>query len=182
MSVEYLQSFLKDLKALKQIASSKNDNFLLPGKERSLSLLKKSFSIGMEIVWTQHAEERQQQWEQRLGITQQEVEAVTTNPEQVIPDDEGILIAQSRRGNGLLRVPSVEIGSTKRILTVNMNSFNQVLESALQLTYGQQEMLIKILQNRYHESRRTEIAMDAQQTLDDSVRASFSTTHLRMSS
>ncbi|MBC7822443.1 MAG: DUF4258 domain-containing protein [Candidatus Parcubacteria bacterium] len=72
----------------------------------------------MEIVWTQHAEERQQQWEQRLGITRQEVEAVVINPEQMIPDDEGILVAQSRRGNGLLRVPYVEIGSTKRILTL----------------------------------------------------------------
>ncbi len=59
----------------------------------------------MEIVWTQHAEERQQQWEQRLGITRQEVEAVVINPEQMIPDDEGILVAQSRRGNGLLRGP-----------------------------------------------------------------------------
>ncbi len=78
-----------------------------------------SFAINMELelVWTQHAEERQQQWEQRLDITRQEVEAVTS-PEQIIHDDEGVLVAQSRRGNGLLRVPYVRIGSTKRILTV----------------------------------------------------------------
>ncbi|KAM3108878.1 hypothetical protein [Phormidesmis sp. 146-33] len=48
-----------------------------------------------------------------------------------------------------------------------MNTFDQVLETALNLTDEQQEMLIKILQNRHHESRRTEIAVDAQQTLND---------------
>ena len=39
-----------------------------------------------------------------------------------------------------------------------MNTLDQVLETALQLPYEQQEMLIKILQNRHHESSRTEIA------------------------
>ena len=78
----------------------------------------KPFALSMEFVWTQHAEERQQQWEQRLSITRQEVEAVVINPEQIIPGDEGVLVAQSRRGNGLLRVPYVKIGSTRRILTV----------------------------------------------------------------
>jgi len=48
-----------------------------------------------------------------------------------------------------------------------MNTFDQVLETALQLPYEQQEMLIKILQNRHHESRRAEMAADAQQTLAD---------------
>jgi len=48
-----------------------------------------------------------------------------------------------------------------------MNTLNQVLETALQLPYEQQEMLIKILQNRHHESLRAEIAADAQQTLAD---------------
>lgn len=48
-----------------------------------------------------------------------------------------------------------------------MNTFAQVLEDALQLSYEQQEMLIKILQNRHHENRRAEIAADAQQTLAD---------------
>lgn len=46
-----------------------------------------------------------------------------------------------------------------------MNTLDQVLETALQLPYEQQEMLISILQNRHHESRRAEIAADAQQTL-----------------
>ncbi len=48
-----------------------------------------------------------------------------------------------------------------------MNSLNQVLEVALQLPYEQQEMLIEILQNRHYENRRTEIALDARQTLAD---------------
>jgi hypothetical protein len=53
-----------------------------------------------------------------------------------------------------------------------MNVFNdeypqRVLETALQLSEEQQEMLIKILQNRHHQSRRAEIAMNAQQSLAD---------------
>jgi hypothetical protein len=48
-----------------------------------------------------------------------------------------------------------------------MSTLDQVLETALQLPYEQQEILIKILQNRHHQSRRTEIAADAQQTLAD---------------
>jgi hypothetical protein len=48
-----------------------------------------------------------------------------------------------------------------------MSTLDQVLETALQLPYEQQEMLIKILQNRHHENRRAEIAADAQQTLVD---------------
>lgn len=48
-----------------------------------------------------------------------------------------------------------------------MSTLDQVLEDALQLPSEQQEMLIKILQNRHHENRRAEIAIDAQQTLAD---------------
>ena len=48
-----------------------------------------------------------------------------------------------------------------------MSTLDQVLETALQLPYEQQEMLIKILQNHHHQSRRAEIAADAQQTLAD---------------
>ncbi|MBD2081995.1 hypothetical protein [Leptolyngbya sp. FACHB-17] len=46
-----------------------------------------------------------------------------------------------------------------------MSTLDQGLESALQLPYEQQEILVKILQNRYHESRRAGIATDAQQSL-----------------
>ena len=48
-----------------------------------------------------------------------------------------------------------------------MTTLDQVLETALQLPDEQQEMLIKILQNRLHESRRVEIAADVKQSLAD---------------
>lgn len=69
------------------------------------------------IVWTKHAEERQKQWQERLGITREEVEKVIMNPQQVVSEDD-VLVAHSRRGQGLLRVVFVEIGSTQRILTL----------------------------------------------------------------
>jgi Domain of unknown function (DUF4258) len=71
----------------------------------------------MQIVWTKHAQERQQQWEERLKITREEVEATVTNPQQIIVEED-VLVAQIKRGNGLLRVPFVEIGKTRRILTL----------------------------------------------------------------
>lgn len=71
----------------------------------------------MKIVWTKHAEERQQQWEERLGITRSEVEKVLSSPQQIMIEDD-VLVAHSQRGKGLLRVVLVEIGNTKRILTV----------------------------------------------------------------
>jgi len=48
-----------------------------------------------------------------------------------------------------------------------MNTLDQVLETASQLPREQQEMLINILQKRLYESRRIEIATDAQQTLTE---------------
>ncbi len=48
-----------------------------------------------------------------------------------------------------------------------MSTLDRVLETALQLPYEQQEMLIKILQNRHYQSRRAEIAEDARQSLID---------------
>ncbi len=71
----------------------------------------------MHIVWTRHAEERQKQWQQRLGITREEVEIVLNNPQQIVIENE-VLIAQSKRGNGLLRIVFVNIGNTQRILTL----------------------------------------------------------------
>jgi len=71
----------------------------------------------MQIVWTKHAQERQQQWEERLRITREEVEAAVTNPQQIIVEED-VLVAQIKRGNGLLRVPFVEIGKTRRISTL----------------------------------------------------------------
>jgi hypothetical protein len=46
-----------------------------------------------------------------------------------------------------------------------MPTLNQVLETALQLPSDQQEILIRILQNRHHEARRDTIAQEAQESL-----------------
>lgn len=49
----------------------------------------------------------------------------------------------------------------------SMLTLDQVLETASQLPIDQQQMLIKILQSRNIESRREEIARDAQKSLAD---------------
>jgi hypothetical protein len=55
----------------------------------------------MQILWTKHAEDRQKEWEKRLGITKEEVESLIRNPEQIVPGDLSVLVAQSRsRGSG----------------------------------------------------------------------------------
>lgn len=71
----------------------------------------------MKIVWTLHATERLQQWQQRLGITREEVEDTLTNPQQIVTEN-AVFVAQSQRGNGLLRIVFVNLGDTKRILTL----------------------------------------------------------------
>jgi hypothetical protein len=77
---------------------------------------------GLRIVWTRHAEERQQEWQRKLGITRQEVEELVKNSEQVVPGDRAVLIAQARRGRGLLRVPFAEGEARRTILTVYWTS------------------------------------------------------------
>ena len=76
----------------------------------------------MKIVWTKHAEERQKEWEKKLGISRQEVEDLLSKPEQVVAGDLGVSVAQGRRGNGLLRVPFVEPKDGRKILTVYWTS------------------------------------------------------------
>jgi transcriptional regulator with AAA-type ATPase domain len=44
-------------------------------------------------------------------------------------------------------------------MTKPMMTLDQALDPVSQLPYEQQEMLIKILQNRHYESRREEIAV-----------------------
>jgi hypothetical protein len=51
----------------------------------------------VKIVWTRHAEERQEEWQKKLGITRQEVEDLLRDPEQVVPGDLEALVAQARR-------------------------------------------------------------------------------------
>ncbi|MBE9079339.1 hypothetical protein IQ241_18900 [Romeria aff. gracilis LEGE 07310] len=48
-----------------------------------------------------------------------------------------------------------------------MSTLDQVLETALKLPQEQQAILIKILQKRHYESRRSEIAEDAQTALSN---------------
>ena len=76
----------------------------------------------MEIIWTRHAEERQEEWRTKLGITRQEVEDLLRDPEQVVSGDLEALVAQARRGNGLLRIPFVETERGRKILTVYWTS------------------------------------------------------------
>jgi hypothetical protein len=76
----------------------------------------------VKIIWTRHAVERQEEWQKRLGITRQDVEVLLRNPEQVVPGDLEALVAQARRGNGLLRVPFVEVEGGRKVLTVYWTS------------------------------------------------------------
>jgi len=76
----------------------------------------------VKIIWTRHAEERQEEWRKKLGITRQEVENLLRDSEQVVPGDLEALVAQARRGNGLLRVPFVEVEGGRKILTVYWTS------------------------------------------------------------
>jgi len=72
----------------------------------------------MRIIWTRHASDRQQEWLRLAGITRTEVETIVENPEQVVPGHGNALVAQSRRGNGLLRVPFAEQAGQRKLITV----------------------------------------------------------------
>ena len=76
----------------------------------------------MTIIWTRHAENRQKEWQEKLGITRQEVENLLMFPEQVVPGDASVLVAHGKRRGGLLRVPFVEVAEGRRILTVYCTS------------------------------------------------------------
>ncbi len=76
----------------------------------------------MEIIWTMHAKTRQKEWEKKLEITKQEVENLLSNPEQIVSGDMGVLIAQSRYRDGLLRIAFVERENKRKILTMYWTS------------------------------------------------------------
>jgi len=76
----------------------------------------------MRIIWTKHAEDRQKEWEKKLEITRQEVENILRNPEQIVFGDRTVLVAQSRRDNGLLRVPFEDAKEGRKVLTVYWTS------------------------------------------------------------
>ena len=76
----------------------------------------------MKIIWTRHAEQRQKEWEHKRGITRMDVERVILNPEQVVPGDLGVVIAQSRKGGGLLRIPYMATERGMKVLTLYWTS------------------------------------------------------------
>ena len=79
-------------------------------------------SQAVKVIWTNHAQERQTEWEEKLGVTRQEVENVVSYPEQIVSGDREIQVAQARRGNGLLRVPFIEGEDGRRVITVYWTS------------------------------------------------------------
>lgn len=76
----------------------------------------------MKLIWTKHAEDRQREWEKKLAITRQEVENILRTPEQIVPGDQNLLIAQARRGKGLIRVVFEEVKGGPKILTLYWTS------------------------------------------------------------
>jgi hypothetical protein len=76
----------------------------------------------MKIIWTKHAEDRQKEWERKLGITRQKVEDLMRTPEQIVPGDMNIFVAQSKFLNGLLRAPFIEVEGDRKIVTVYWTS------------------------------------------------------------
>jgi hypothetical protein len=48
---------------------------------------------------------------------------------------------------------------------MNTNTFDQAIETVMQLSFEQQEMLVDIIRSRHIESRRREIARDAQESI-----------------
>jgi hypothetical protein len=60
------------------------------------------------IIWTYHAEARQKEWERKKGVTRSQIEKVIIEPEQIVPGDMGVMVAQSRIWGGLIRVPFFE--------------------------------------------------------------------------
>ena len=76
----------------------------------------------MKIIWTRHAEERQEQWQKKLNITRQDVEDLVMNPTQVVLGAREAYVAQKKRGIGLLRVPFLEVEGGRKVLTVYWTS------------------------------------------------------------
>lgn len=55
-------------------------------------------------------------------MTRQEVEQLVLGPEQIVGGDAGLRVAQSRRGQGLLRAPFLDIEGHRKIVTVYYTS------------------------------------------------------------
>jgi hypothetical protein len=76
----------------------------------------------VKVTWTQHAIDRQKEWFATHAISATDIESVVAHPEQVIPGDFDVFIAQSRLLGGLLRVAFVDIESHRKIVTLYWTS------------------------------------------------------------
>ena len=76
----------------------------------------------MEIAWTNHARRRLIEWSKTRGVTQEKVEAVARQPEQIVTGHADLYVAQARIDNGLLRVPFFEVEGVRTIVTVYWTS------------------------------------------------------------
>jgi hypothetical protein len=76
----------------------------------------------VDIHWTRHASERQQEWEKRLGIARADIERILANPEQVVRGDRGVWVAQAHWGEGLIRIPFTELQQDRKVLTIYWTS------------------------------------------------------------
>ncbi len=74
------------------------------------------------ILWTSHARQRQEEWRIKTGITKEEIEELVSHPRQIVEGDGEILIAQARRGDGLLRAAFRYSAENKVIITVYWTS------------------------------------------------------------
>jgi hypothetical protein len=74
------------------------------------------------VVWTKHAEYRLAEWQKEKGITREDVESVAGSPEQIVPGDMQAMVAQSKFGGGLIRVPFLEVDGNRKILTLYWTS------------------------------------------------------------
>ncbi len=76
----------------------------------------------VKIIWTNHAEERQREWERMKGVTRDVVQNVVLSPSQVVPGDRDTRVAQSQWQGGLLRIPFIETRDGRKVLTVYWTS------------------------------------------------------------
>jgi hypothetical protein len=76
----------------------------------------------MKVIWTKHSKTRQKEWEKKLEISINEVEDCVKSPEQIVPGDMDVLIAQKRTRDGLLRIPYLEVRGNRKIITIYWTS------------------------------------------------------------
>jgi len=74
--------------------------------------------VEKSIYWTKHALFRQKEWEEKAGITREEVEDLLLHPEQLVPGDGEVMVAQRKRAGGLLRVAFLDEGERLKIITL----------------------------------------------------------------